>query len=147
MKTKNNFLNAMILNKAVAVIFEHNNTFLAVTRPGNTGMYGFPGGKVELDESTCEAILREISEELGGYGSFSSVHPIFVDLCDGETPYWVTTYAWTDAIPKDYDIETEPGIYFDWLTREELCSHYMSPFWEYNIKAFEAYDKFKEYSC
>lgn len=52
---------------AVAVIIEHNGEFLAVrrNRPPKEGMLDLPGGFVDPGESSEEAAIREIKEELG----------------------------------------------------------------------------------
>lgn len=52
---------------AVAVIGNKNNEILIAKRlPGGSlgGMWEFPGGKIEADETVVECIIREIQEEL-----------------------------------------------------------------------------------
>lgn len=51
--------------KAVSVAVFHNGKFLLVRRgrPPAFGLYAFPGGKVEADESLDEAVRREAMEE------------------------------------------------------------------------------------
>lgn len=46
---------------------EREGKFLAVERESNDypGLYGFPGGKVEVDEHIREALVREVIEETG----------------------------------------------------------------------------------
>lgn len=55
--------------EVVAAVIIHNNKILCVQRNHNkfdyiSYKYEFPGGKVELDESQEQAIIREIQEEL-----------------------------------------------------------------------------------
>jgi 8-oxo-dGTP diphosphatase len=48
------------------VVLDDNKLFLAQRGPGgpHAGLWEFPGGKVENDESPEQALLREFSEEL-----------------------------------------------------------------------------------
>lgn len=53
--------------KVVAAVIEKDGRFLICKRgPGGncSGLWEFPGGKIEPDETPFEAIKREISEEL-----------------------------------------------------------------------------------
>ena len=57
-----------IVNVAVGVVFDINDRVLiAKRRPGQhlAGMWEFPGGKIEADESPVDALCRELREELG----------------------------------------------------------------------------------
>ena len=52
----------------VCAIIERDGLVLLAKRPAHKhlgGKWEFPGGKVEHDESPSDAIMREISEELG----------------------------------------------------------------------------------
>ncbi len=55
--------------EVVAAIISNNDQILCVQRPQNkysyiSNKYEFPGGKIETDESSIEALKREILEEL-----------------------------------------------------------------------------------
>lgn len=53
---------------AAAVIVGHDGRILLARRPDHVhqgGLWEFPGGKLEPDESPCAALVRELSEELG----------------------------------------------------------------------------------
>ncbi len=54
---------------AAAIIVEDGGTFLAAKRTGGylDGLWEFPGGKIEEEETSCKAAEREIFEELGVY--------------------------------------------------------------------------------
>lgn len=54
--------------RVVAAVAERNNQVLVAQRPREKrhgGMWEFPGGKVEADETDLDALKRELSEELG----------------------------------------------------------------------------------
>ncbi len=53
---------------AVAVITDVNQHVLIARRPAHAshaGMWEFPGGKLEANESASSALIREIKEEVG----------------------------------------------------------------------------------
>ncbi|MBJ6371260.1 NUDIX hydrolase [Sedimentitalea arenosa] len=51
---------------AIAVLFDGENVLLARRRnPPDAGLWGFPGGHVELGESALDAAAREVFEETG----------------------------------------------------------------------------------
>ncbi len=54
--------------RVVAAIIERDGAYLGCRRAEGkklAGLWEFPGGKVEASESDAEALVREISEELG----------------------------------------------------------------------------------
>ena len=53
--------------EVVAAVIHNNNKFLATQRGYGEfeGLWEFPGGKIEQEESHIEALKREIREELG----------------------------------------------------------------------------------
>jgi len=57
-----------MLVRVVAAIIEESGRILITQRPGNVhlaGLWEFPGGKVEANESLKSALVREIEEEIG----------------------------------------------------------------------------------
>jgi mutator protein MutT len=57
-----------VIVRVVAAIIRHAEQILITRRPDNVhlaGLWEFPGGKVEPDESLQSALRREIREELG----------------------------------------------------------------------------------
>lgn len=60
--------------RVVAAVIQRGNEVLVCLRPlhkRHGGLWEFPGGKCEPDESDAEAIQRELLEELGVVGSAS----------------------------------------------------------------------------
>ena len=56
-----------LIVKVVAAVFQSDNKYLACRRKAglsNGGLWEFPGGKQNPDESPAQALLREIKEEL-----------------------------------------------------------------------------------
>ena len=52
----------------VAAVVEENDSFLVTRRPDGVhlaGLWEFPGGKIDPDESHADALRREMREELG----------------------------------------------------------------------------------
>ena len=64
---------------AVSAIVRRERRFLLVRRgrPPVEGMYAFPGGRVQPDETLEEAALRELREETGLLGSQPVLHGRF----------------------------------------------------------------------
>lgn len=55
------------IHVAVGVIFNEHNQVLLAKRPDNLhqgGKWEFPGGKVENSETTSQALIRELKEEV-----------------------------------------------------------------------------------
>lgn len=54
--------------RVVASVIEHEGRLLVCKRPAHKrhgGLWEFPGGKVEPEESDFKAVERELEEELG----------------------------------------------------------------------------------
>ncbi|MBI2188032.1 MAG: (deoxy)nucleoside triphosphate pyrophosphohydrolase [Acidobacteria bacterium] len=104
----------------VAAVIEDGHRFLVTRRqPGVhlAGMWEFPGGKIDPDESHDAALRRELGEELG------------VDAAVGELVY-ETTHAYPDVTVALYFYrcrligEPRPllGQEMQWVPRAELPS-------------------------
>lgn len=104
----------------VAAVIEANRHFLVTRRqPGVhlAGLWEFPGGKIDSDESHAAALRRELKEELS------------VDVDVGERVYH-TVHAYDDRRVELYfyrcGLRGEPrpllGQQMRWVAREELRS-------------------------
>lgn len=83
--------------------------------PHGAGQWAVPGGKVEPGESSGQAVVRELAEEVGLY----TRRPIFLtetdDLFDDGLHFrtrWYRCYMW-DGTPK----LLEPDKHIDWRWR------------------------------
>ncbi len=56
---------ATVLRPSVAAILRDGDGRILLQRRSDNGRWGLPGGSVEIGESVCEAIVREVREETG----------------------------------------------------------------------------------
>jgi 8-oxo-dGTP pyrophosphatase MutT (NUDIX family) len=134
------------MKTAACVIIRMGEKFLAVSRRNDDSQWGFPGGKVDPGETTEQAAVREVGEEMGLQLDPEFLIPIFCDLCVGKKDgknFWVTTFLYTK---NEFSIEDvsliEEGLHGGALSAEELQKVEFSPFAEYNAGAFSALQKF-----
>ena len=82
------------------------------------GMWEFPGGKIEPGESSADALVREIREELGCTVAVGDlVHTVEYDYPDFHLSmdcFWCTV--------AEGEIELREAAEGRWLTRDELHS-------------------------
>jgi 8-oxo-dGTP diphosphatase len=104
----------------VAAVIEHQGAYLLTRRPEGThlaGMWEFPGGKIEANETHPDGLARELREELGvdavvGDLVFSTLH----DYGDRSIAlhFYRCTISGTPA--------AQLGQQMRWAAREELSS-------------------------
>ncbi len=130
----------IILVSAVALIDADGRVLLAQRPPGKSlaGLWEFPGGKVEPDESPETALIRELKEELGidtfasclapltfashSYPDFHLLMPLFacrkwqgiVHGAEGQNLAWVRPQNMADYPMPPADLPLIP-ILRDWL--------------------------------
>jgi 8-oxo-dGTP diphosphatase len=120
------------IHGVVAAILIKNKTFLGVKRKlsmsTNPGLWEFPGGKIEFNETPQQALLRVVKEELSIHVNeleeFFNI-PIIVQAQTVMLYYFIVK-RWTGNIDLiDHDI----GLWFDykkfknstWLSGDEEC--------------------------
>lgn len=67
-----------LFNHRVAAVIVHNNKLLA-QKNVKTNEYYLPGGRINYGESSEEAVIREIAEELGV--TVTDYHTIWINEC------------------------------------------------------------------
>ena len=126
------------MKKAVCVLIKVGQGYLAVTRP-NSKQWGLVGGKVDPGETTLQAILREVQEEVGLTLDPTLLQEAFTQVCPGEVDYLTTTFVYPDMnFSKLGNIKMEAGLFFSLITKESLCDIKLSPFAGYNRQLFES---------
>lgn len=104
---------------AVGIILDSNNKILISKRPENAmlgGLWEFPGGKMESDESLVECLERELSEELG-----IAIHNIseFAAIKHAYSHFKVTIHAFTCMI-KSGTPQNISSSELKWISINEL---------------------------
>ena len=111
---------------AAGILCDHSGRVLIAERLGGGpfhGMWEFPGGKIGPDETSVEALVRELAEELG----------IEVGSC---APFMKLRHEYDDRIVRiDFfivsDWTSEPvgreGQALRWVTRDQLDSVNLLP--------------------
>jgi 8-oxo-dGTP diphosphatase len=116
-----------VLVVAVALIDDQRRVLLAQRPAGKSmaGLWEFPGGKVEADETPEHALVRELHEELG----------IAVDAADLE-PLAFASHTYDDfhLLMPLFDcvrwrgtVKSREGQALAWVTADELDRYAMPP--------------------
>ncbi len=81
-------------NFAAACVLDSDGVLLQ--RRGDDGMWGLPGGAIELGESAEEAVLREVLEETGIRVQVTNLIGIYTKYChsdpNGDVAQPITTF-------------------------------------------------------
>jgi len=136
------FQGFMHIPKAVCIIIESEGLFVGVTRP-NSALWALPGGKVDPGETTLEAIVREVKEEIGLTIDPNHVVSIYESLVPGEQPYIVTAYMYTGFSPSLEELTAEVGLNVGLVGASVLMNPDYSKFTEFNTKALCLLDEYK----
>ncbi|ANU24098.1 NUDIX hydrolase [Planococcus donghaensis] len=116
----------LILVGAVVVLVDPNGRLLLEERKFPEGLWGLPGGLMELGESTEDTAKREVLEETG-----ISVEELklinvysgpsqFVVAKNGDEYYVVTTAYYSDMYSGELTVDQEESISFKFFSPEEL---------------------------
>src|SRR5687767_4443548 len=110
--------------RVVACVISRDDQMLICERPAHKrhgGLWEFPGGKVEGDETDLEAARRELREELGV--DAIAVGPIEFSVADPGSPFVI------EFLPVE--IQGEPACHehtaLAWVSKNELQSFALAP--------------------
>ena len=110
--------------RVIACVISHNSEFLVCQRPlskRHGGLWEFPGGKVEPDETDEAAAKRELLEELGV--EMISASDISFSMSDPDSPYQI---VFMPVSVRGTPLCTE-HIDLRWGTPAELASLPLAP--------------------
>ena len=104
---------------AVGVIRNQQQRYLVAKRPQQNdhgGLWEFPGGKIEKDESVQDALSRELLEEVNL--QVVTAEPL-LEVTHRYPKYTVILHTWliTNFTGEPQGLEGQP---LDWVTRAEL---------------------------
>lgn len=129
------------MKQAVCVLVKVGPAYLAVTRR-DTGTVGLVGGKVDPGETTTQAIVREVKEEVGLSLDPAQVRPVFTAVCPVDADYLTTTFVYPDLDESCVlDIKPEIGLDYQLVTKGVLCDSRYTPFAGYNTALFDSMSK------
>ncbi|POP53560.1 8-oxo-dGTP diphosphatase MutT [Zhongshania marina] len=109
---------------AVGVIFNSQGQILIARRHDDAhqgGLWEFPGGKVESDESVCDALARELHEELGISIQASSCKPL-IEIRHDYSDKVVLLDVWTVS-EFDGEASGKEGQPLRWVDRCQLSDY------------------------
>lgn len=116
----------IILNGSVVIIVNEHGHILMQQRKYPYGVWGLPGGLMELGESTTEVAYREVREETGlelgklellGVYSGKEYH---VTASNGDEFYVVTTAYTTSDYTGVLSVNDDESLAFEWIDPHRL---------------------------
>ncbi|MGB6408469.1 MAG: NUDIX hydrolase [Planococcus donghaensis] len=116
----------LILVGAVVVLVDTDGRLLLEERKFPEGLWGLPGGLMELGESTEDTAKREVLEETGLRVDELTLINVysgpnhFVVAKNGDEYYVVTTAYYSDTFSGQLTVDQEESISFKFFAPEEL---------------------------
>lgn len=130
----------MIIVPVIALYDKEKQKFLLSKRLSHKnygGYYEFPGGKCEADETTQQALVREIKEELDINLKEEALTPItFINVFDGGKSYLLLMYYCEEFSGTPIGNE---GQLLEYVSPHELLTYKMPP---HNAQMIEALNLF-----
>lgn len=106
---------------AVGIVFDPQGNILVALRPLDKiqgGLWEFPGGKIEENETAEEALIRELGEEVG-------ITPTLLQFLLHCEHHYQDHHVYLEV----FEVRAFEGIAhgkegqrIDWVTKEQLCS-------------------------
>lgn len=122
-------------NCALIVSKKKPGQLLAVCRRENPELVCFPGGKLEVGETSVQGMVSEVYEETGLIIDSVKAIPIYSGICEGKIEYWVTAYL----VEIDGDEELNPpeqDMYPHWIDKHTFMKKSSYPI--YNTAVFNS---------
>ena len=106
------------MKRAVCLLNINKEGILSVTRKEDQTKFCMPGGKVEDDETSLEAIIREIFEETGIILKEEELEIVFEGFDTPEKDFWTTVYQSKKENLKP--IQKEKGVIPFFVNKKEF---------------------------
>jgi 8-oxo-dGTP diphosphatase len=112
------------LISVVAAVIQRGDSYLICRRPvekRHGGLWEFPGGKLQPEETAFEAVARELSEELGV--TTLGVGPLLYSAQDPASPFVIQFY------PVSIEGEPSPLEHSElaWVSPSQMHTHSLAP--------------------
>ena len=117
--------------KAVVGLFYKDDKYLMVSR--KSGKYGFLGGKIEENETSYDALTREIAEEAGIKVSAAKY---FFSKFDGD---YITDCFYVASYTSTEPLVSPEGLNLQWFCYEDVLKN--SEFVQYNSECLAAFKR------
>ncbi|MCF6439077.1 8-oxo-dGTP diphosphatase MutT [Pseudoalteromonas luteoviolacea] len=103
-----------VVNVAVGVIVKQDQYFVCKRsdEQHQGGLWEFPGGKVEADESVEQALARELAEEIG-INVTDSTHLLTIEHDYGDKQVRLVVHTVEDFTGEAKGLEGQPGLWVD----------------------------------
>lgn len=116
----------LILVGSVVIIIDDKNRVLLQKRKSPRGMWGVPGGLMELGESTEDTARRELLEETGlTVGKLNLIDVFsgegsFLRVSNGDEFYAVTVAYYSNEVSGTLQIDESESLGFEFINVNEL---------------------------